>query len=174
MAGDMEQAQQSYGVVLESEPNNRDALLGLAAIALHVKQPEQAARYYTMLLELDPADADALAGLLSLRPGDPILNESQLKQAVLRHPQSGAAWFVLGNQYAQQARWPEAQQAYFRAYSSTPTNADYAFNLAVSLDALNHLKQAVDYYRRAVALAARSPANFDTDVANKRLQELAP
>ena len=80
--------------------------------------------------------------------------------------------FALGNVYAGESRWAEAQQAYFRAVSSDPGNADYAFNLAVSLDHLNQNKHAADYYRRALALAARGPAGFDRQRATNRLREL--
>ena len=48
------------------------------------------------------------------------------------------------------AGWPDAQQAYFRAYSSVPDNADYAFNLAVGLDRLSQRKLALSYYQRAL------------------------
>ncbi|MHB1591104.1 MAG: tetratricopeptide repeat protein [Sulfuricella sp.] len=170
-SGDTETAQQLYHKVLQQEPNNRDALLGMAAIALKHKQAGQAAAYYGKLLELDPADPDALAGLIGLQgQSDPIQSESRLKKALAQNPQADAAHFALGNLYAQQSRWAEAQQSYFRAYSSAPGNADYAFNLAVSLDHLNQGKLALDYYRRA--LAQPGPANFDKSSVQTRIQEL--
>ena len=61
--------------------------------------------------------------------------------------------FTLGNQFAQQGRWAEAQQEYFKAFAAEPDNADFAYNLAVSLDHLRQPKLALEYYRRALALA---------------------
>ncbi|MHB9103148.1 MAG: tetratricopeptide repeat protein, partial [Sulfuricella sp.] len=170
-SGDTGTAQQLYHKILQQEPNNRDALLGMAAIALKHKQAGQAAAYYGKLLELDPADPEALAALIGLQgQTDPTQSESRLKKALAQNPQADVIYFALGNLYAQQSRWAEAQQSYFRAYSSTPGNADYAFNLAVSLDHLNQGKLALDYYQRA--LAQPGPANFDKSSVQTRIQEL--
>jgi tetratricopeptide (TPR) repeat protein len=81
--------------------------------------------------------------------------------------------FSLGNQYAQQSRWSEAQSAYFKAYSVDPENADYAFNLAVSLDQLHQRNLALDYYQRALALAGKRTASFNPAQARTRVQELS-
>lgn len=171
LAGDTGTAQQLYHKALQQEPNNRDALLGMAAISLKHKQSGQAAAYYGKLLDLDPADPDALAGLIGLQgQSDPAQSESRLKKVLMQNPQADAAHFALGNLYAQQSRWAEAQQSHFRAYSSVPGNADYAFNLAVSLDHLNQGKLALDYYQRALALPG--PANFDRPSVQIRIKEL--
>lgn len=170
-SGDTGTAQQLYQKVLQQEPNNRDALLGMAAIALKHQQTGQAATYYGKLLELDPADPEALAALIGLQgQTDPTQSESRLKKALAQNPQADAVHFALGNLYTQQSRWAEAQQSYFRAYSSAPGNADYAFNLAVSLDHLNQGKLALDYYQRALALPG--PANFDKSSVQTRIEEL--
>ncbi|NHZ92605.1 tetratricopeptide repeat protein [Massilia sp. CCM 8733] len=170
--GDLPAARQSYQSVLRQDPNNRDALLGMAALAARDKQAEQAAGIYTRLLELDPNDNDALAGLSSVRQGDPGQSEGRLRRMVERNPDSGPLLFALGNLYARQGRWPEAQQHYFRAYSANPNNADYAFNLAIGLDRLNQGTLALTYYQRALELAPRGAVNFDRDAAATRAREL--
>ena len=50
--------------------------------------------------------------------------------------------------------------------------ADAQFNLAVSLDRLRQPKPAIEYYRRALALAESQPAGFSTDAARARLADL--
>jgi tetratricopeptide (TPR) repeat protein len=45
-------------------------------------------------------------------------------------PDSPTLNFALGNLYAQQGRWNDAQQAYFRAFAGDGDNPDYQFNLA--------------------------------------------
>ena len=175
IAGDIETSQRQYHKMLQQEPNNRDALLGMAAIALSRKQAGQSAAYYGKLLELDPADPDALAGLIGLQgQTDPVQSESRLKKILAQNPQANAVHFALGNLYSQQSRWAEAQQAFFRAYSGAPGNADYAYNLAVSLDHLNQGKPALDYYQRALALGQSGPANFDKASVHNRVKELQP
>ncbi|NHZ38034.1 tetratricopeptide repeat protein [Massilia rubra] len=170
--GDLPAARQSYQSVLRQDPNNRDALLGMAALAARDNQAEQAAGIYARLLELDPNDNDALAGLSSVRQGDPGQSEGRLRRMAERNPESGPLLFALGNLYARQGRWPEAQQHYFRAYSANPNNADYAFNLAIGLDRLNQGKLALTYYQRALELAPRGAVNFDRDAAATRAREL--
>lgn len=170
--GDLPAARQSYQSVLRQDPNNRDALLGMAALAARDKQAEQAAGIYARLLDLDPNDNDALAGLSSVRQGDPGQSEGRLRRMVERNPESGPLLFALGNLYARQGRWPEAQQHYFRAYSANPNNADYAFNLAIGLDRLNQGKLALTYYQRALELAPRGAVNFERDAAATRAREL--
>jgi tetratricopeptide (TPR) repeat protein len=171
--GDLNTARDSYQRLLTREPNNRDALLGLAAIDLRLGNVETAEARYQRLVELDPRDAQAVAGLAALRgPIDPVASESQLKNLIALQPDAMNLYFALGNLYARQARWSEAQEAYFKAYTSDPENADYAFNLAVSLDQLRQKSPALDYYRRALVLSDKHPGGFDRAQALARVQEL--
>lgn len=170
--GDLAAARQQYEAVLQQDGNNRDALLGLASIASREQQPAQAASHYLRLLELDPRDGAAIAGLVGLRQGDPAQNEIRLKGILASNPDAAPVHFALGNLYAQQGRWQDAQQAYFQAYSAAPTNPDYAYNLAIGLDRLNQGKLAQTYYQRALTLAQDTAAAFDRAALRKRLQEL--
>ncbi|WEF34793.1 tetratricopeptide repeat protein [Pseudoduganella chitinolytica] len=171
IAGDLADARQQYEAALRQDPNNRDALLGSAAVAQRDNRAAQAVAAYARLLELDPQDPDALAGLVALRPGDMARSEAKLREMLKSRPDAGPVQFALGNLYARQGRWPEAQQAYFRAFTAAPGNADYAFNLAVGLDRLNQAKLAASYYEQSLALPG--PAAFDRAAAQRRLRELA-
>jgi tetratricopeptide (TPR) repeat protein len=172
MSGDLAAAQQQYQTVLQNEPNNHDALLGMASIAITRKQDSQAGSYYLKLLDLDPSDPDAIAGLTGLQGGDASEMESRLKKALAHNPQSGALMFALGNLYARQSRWSDAQQSYFQAYGATPNNPDYAFNLAISLDRLSQKKLALEFYQRALTLAQNKPGNFNKIAIQDRINQL--
>jgi tetratricopeptide (TPR) repeat protein len=172
LTGDVATAERQYQSVLVQEPHNRDALLGLAALALNQRAADKAGSFYGKLLELDPNDPEAIAGLTSLQQGDPVQSESRLKKALNLHPNAGAILFALGNLYAQQGRWSDAQQNYFRAFATQPANADYAFNLAVSLDRLNQSKLAKDYYQRALDAGQSGPGNFSRSKVQQRLTAL--
>jgi tetratricopeptide (TPR) repeat protein len=170
---DLAAARESYQKVLAHEPNNRDALLGMAAIDVRSGRLEAAEARYLRVLEADPRDSQAVAALIGLRGRlDPVASESRLKTLIATQPDVAPLHFALGNQYAQQSRWPEAQSAYFRAYSLDPENADFAFNLAVSLDQLRQKKTALEYYQRSLVLAGKRPASFDPVQARTRVQEL--
>nr|WP_315472352.1 tetratricopeptide repeat protein [uncultured Undibacterium sp.] len=172
LTGDVATAERQYQSVLIQEPNNRDALLGLAALALNQRAADKAGSFYGKLLELDPNDPEAIAGLTSLQQGDPVQSESRLKTALTLHPNAGSILFALGNLYAQQARWSDAQQSYFRAFTTQPVNADYAFNLAVSLDRLNQSKLAKEYYQRALQAGQNGPGNFSRSKVEQRIADL--
>ena len=176
-AGRLDEAQRGYEQVLRNDAKSTDALLGLATIAARQGQLERAQGLYQRALETDPNDATAQAGLINSRgQGDPGLAESRLKSAVDAQPESAALHFALGNLYSRQARWSEAQQAYFRAYAAEPDNADILFNLAVSLDHLHQNKLAAQYYAMAIG-AARDharPVLFDLQQARNRARELQP
>jgi Tfp pilus assembly protein PilF len=171
-AGDLATARQQYDLALLQDPTSRDALLGSAAVAMREHDGNQASANYLRLLELDPNDPEALAGLAELRPGDLQANEIKLRGLARQHPESGPVQFALGNLYARQGRWPEAQQSYFRAFTAVPNNADYAFNLGVGLDRMNQPRLAKTYYRRALELAQASPPGFNVDAVRERLQVL--
>lgn len=170
--GDAAGAQQQYEAALAQDANNRDALLGAAHAAARQNQKDKAAGYYLRLLELAPNDADATAGLIGLRQGDISQSETRLKGILANNPDAGPLLFALGNLYAQQGRWSDAQQAYFRAVGAVPDNPDYAYNLAIGLDRLNQGKLAIGYYQRALALAQDKAVGFDRNALRKRLHEL--
>jgi tetratricopeptide (TPR) repeat protein len=170
---DLAAAREVYQSILQREPNHHDALLGMAAIDLKTRDFEMAEARYVKLLEMDPRDSYAQAGLLALHGQmDPVSSESRIKNLLATQPESAQLHFALGNQYALQSRWNEAQLAYFKAFTSDPENADYAFNLAVSLDHLRQRAPALDYYRRSLALAEKRPGSFDRSVAAARIQDL--
>lgn len=173
LAGDLDTARQQYRKQLQNDPRNKDALLGLAAIAVHMRLPGEAQAYYLRILELDPRDPSAIAGMTGLgQQVDSGQTESRLKILLAQQPDAAVLHFTLGNHYAGQSRWGEAQQAFFRAFSIDSTNAEYAFNLAVSLDHLNQDKLAAEYYGKALALTGAAPAGFDRALAARRIAEL--
>jgi tetratricopeptide (TPR) repeat protein len=172
-AGDLPRAREGYERALRANPRDRDALLGLATIDAKNQDFERAEARYLRVLELDPRDPYAQAGLVALRgQTDPIQSESRIKNMLAQQPDAAFLNFPLGNQYAAQGRWPEAQAAYFKAFAADPENADYAYNLAVSLDHLGQQKLALEYYRRALALAGNRAVGFNSAQVEARIREL--
>jgi Tfp pilus assembly protein PilF len=146
----------------------------MAAVELRAQDYAAADRYYQRVLRLDPRNPHAHAGMLALRNQevDPVMAESRVKSLMAREPGADGLQFTLGNQYAQQGRWGEAQQAYFKALASDPKNPDFAYNLAVSLDHLRQVKPALQHYRLAVQLAEGRGAGFDAAAVRARIAQL--
>ncbi|OGS90641.1 MAG: hypothetical protein A2Z95_04200 [Gallionellales bacterium GWA2_60_18] len=169
--GRLDDAQQKYLAMFKKDAQNSDALLGLATLAQHRGEDRMAAQYYALVLALDPRNALANAGMSSLS-ADVENNESRLKILLREQGNSAPLHFALGNLYAGQSRWGEAQQAYFNAYTLEAGNAEYAFNLAVSLDRLGQGQLAAQHYQRALQLDPSRTAGFDHMQISRRVQEL--
>lgn len=172
-AGRIDEAAQAYEKLRVTDPDNPDVLLGLAVLAEQRGEREEAARLYARVLESDPRNAYAQAALIALiGMQEPAAAEARLRALIARQP-AAYLHFALGNLLAAQGRWSEAQAAYFEAQRLEPDAADYAFNLAVSLDHLGQARAAADYYQRALQLRQAGGGHFDPAQAVNRLQQLS-
>src|SRR5690606_22588549 len=97
---------------------------------------------------------------------------ARLRLLMEAHPEAAYLRFALGNWYARQARWADAQQAYFEAVRLDADNADYVFNLAVSLDRMGQEQAALGHYQRALTLADGGSASFNPSAVLERIGEL--
>lgn len=163
------EAEALYKQVLTRDARNVDALNGLAALAQDRGDAVAAAALYRRVLALQPNNAYALAALAQLRGGNDV-DEAAVRQ---RAEHDAPHAYALANRLAAAGRWREAQAWYFQAYSRDADEADYAYNLAVSLDMLGQTGPAADYYRRALALAGQRSGRFDAATVEARLAELA-
>lgn len=170
-SGKLDEAWQLYLAMFKKDAHHPDVLLGLAAIAQQRGENQAAAQYFGRVLALDPRNAVANAGMSALSADDD-RNESRLKTLLREQSNSATLHFALGNLYAGQSRWGEAQQAYFNAYTLESGNAEHAFNLAVSLDHLGQKKLAAQHYQRAMQLDPSHSAGFDHAQISQREQEL--
>ena len=166
--GDLAYAETQYRHMLTLDSRNRDALLGLAAIAASKGLKQEAASWYKRLLALNSQDQDAQSGLLAI---DPDALSERGEAQLLQQTGRADASLLLAQHYAARNRWHEAQEQYFRAFTQDPDNADLAFNLAVSLEHIGQPRQAAAYYRKALALGKGS---FDRAAAESRLAEILP
>ena len=173
-SGQYETARQAYEKLRLAQPGNSDVALGLAVIAQRQGRTEDAAQLYMRAIELDPRNSFAQAGLVGLiGKADPAAAEMKLKQLIRQQP-AAYLHFALGNVYATQSRWNEAQVSFFEAQRLEPESADYAFNLAVSLEHIAQPKLAAEYYQRALRLAQGAAAvSFDPVQARSRLQQIS-
>ena len=171
--GDLVAARRGYQAALASDPTNVDAHLGIATLAARDVNRPLAAEHYRRALDLDPRNATALAGLAALADfSRPESLEAQLRSDLARVPDSAALHFTLGNLYASQSRWHEAQAAYYEAHRLDPASGDIAHNLAVSLDHLGQGRVAAAFYGRALESARGRAVQFDPQAVARRLEEL--
>ncbi len=166
-------AKELYKEILAIEKNNRDAMLGLGAIAIIEKDNVAARSIYTVLLKRDPRDPIANAALASLRNSATAVDEKYLLEMLQKNPDDAQLNFVLGNVYAQQGKWKSAQKSYFSAWQHDNENADYIFNLAVSMDQLGKQQQAVAFYQKCLNRSVNKQVVFSREAVQKRITELS-
>jgi tetratricopeptide (TPR) repeat protein len=174
-SGQYDAAEMQYAGVLHLEKNNRDAMLGLGAIAIHNKDARLAKRYYLALLKQDPRDPIATAAIASLHSDKTSIeaDEENLLSALQKNPSAHHLNFALGNIYAQQNNWKSAQQYYFNAWQNNNENADYVFNLAVSMDQLSKQQQAIEFYKECLLKSNNKQVSFSREAVKKRISELS-
>ncbi len=154
------QAKQLYREVLKKDVQQIDALLGMASIAQRQSRRADAMGWYKKVLEIEPRNPVALSGIANAYPqADKVSQLSHLKNLIAKAPDTAHYHASLGNLYANESQWRLAQQAYFDAARLAQDNAEYAFNLAISLEHLGKPKLAVTHYQRALNLVMQSGAS---------------
>jgi tetratricopeptide (TPR) repeat protein len=171
------EAAAAYKAALTENPEERDALLGLAYIAHQGAREEEARDLYQRVLRQEPNNPSARAGLLIQTLSNDAEDVSVISRDVAeQNPGSAAAQSVLGHSLVRQGRLADAQQAFQRAHALEPGVALHAFNLAVALDRLRSYGQARTYYERALALSRQiggeASSGISHAVVSNRLQEL--
>jgi len=167
-------ADRDYGEVLKREPKNRDALLGIAAAAVKNANYEKARSTYQLLLKLDPRDQLATAAIMNINKlSVSMQDESQLKFMLQQQPTATHLNFALGNYYAGKKQWPEAQSEYFKAWQGDSKNADYVFNLAVSLDRLGKPDEALRFYKESLVFSKDKNIGFSKTEVENRIKQLS-
>lgn len=170
---DFASASMFYRQAIRHQPSNIDALLGLGAIAEHQGDKARAKIYFEKVLTVDGNNTFARTALIRLQhsrfPSD---HESLYKTLIEKGLADAGTYSSLGDLYASEQRWHEAQAAYFDAVKLLPQQADYNYNLAVSLDHVGKTDVALRYYRQALTLAINEPSKFNLNLVEERIRQL--
>jgi tetratricopeptide (TPR) repeat protein len=172
-SGDIDKARKQYQQVINLDPENRDALLGRAAIHVYDNQFENAITLYQKILLSNPKDDLAMTSLISVANVDPQSGETEIKRLLHELPDSPYLHFALGNMFGNQNRWPEAQKQYFKALQYKPNDPNYAYNMAISLEHMDQVGSAISYYQRALNNKANGLATFSDSVVQQRIEVLS-
>ena len=169
---DYDVAENKYLQALAIEPNHLDALAGLGAVYQQTGRINLATENYQRLLGIDPGNTLAASALISLRSAEVDWDtESELKHLLQRFPLAHHLRFALASYFVEQGRWADARHEFRAAQELAPDNADYNFNLAVSLEQLGDFEEARHYYESAIA-TARESANVDKQVVAQHLTKM--
>lgn len=173
-AGDWQQAKQYYQQAYNESSESVSALFGLGAVSVQLGEKQKALNYYRRILKLEPNNALAQKAILGIQSSDNA-NEKirdDLNRLSEANPNDAEVAFSLGNLYAKRGDWVSAQSYYFKAYQNDDSQANYALNLAVSLDQLGQYALAKRYYQDALAKVRGEQPSFDVAAIKKRLLAL--
>lgn len=169
--GDDTSAESHYRQVLDSDSANVDAMLGMAVIAQRQDQQDEAAVWYQSVLAVAPNNALALLATLPMQ--DKAYAESHIKSLLQGQPKAAYLHAALADLYAGQGLWSAAEAAYFDASQLAPHHAEYAFNLAVSLEHMGQPSLAFQQYARALELLKPSASDsLSKELIETRMQAL--
>ena len=173
--GQVAQAEQLYRQVLEKQPQQRDALLGMLVVSqINGSDQSIVLGYALQLRRLYPKDQEvrfATGRILGDAPNDQV-SETELKLAQRSSENVAEASYRLGLFYVEQQRWAEAQSAFFEAVRKKPYQVDYRLNLAISYDQLGKHRLALEHYQVALSQANSGLTKIDQSMIHERVSYL--
>ncbi len=143
-----------YHAVLDKQPDNMDAILGLAVFCHQRGRPEEALALFRRAIALDPNSrvADRQLGRLLEQRGDPAGAAICYRRAARLRPFDAAAQADLGRSLAAQGESAEAIACYRRAVALAPGEAWTHIALGNALLREGTLGLALACYERAIAI----------------------
>lgn len=150
-SGHTPEAIQMYQAVLDNDPNNKNALFGLATAYHRVGQLEKARPLYSKLLSIDPNNRDGLNNFLVLM-ADEAPEEAlvQLNQLEAKNPQFSPIPAQMAVIYQKLGDYDKASEKMFRAIELSPENITYRYNLAIMLDKQKKYDEAAKLYHQVL------------------------
>ncbi len=123
--GALADADAAFKEVLELEPGNSYALVGLAQIAKRRGDLPKAINFYQICLQLTPYNSVAMLGLAdAYRSGDQWSKALALWEKHLElHSSDAAVWTYVADAQRRAQHWDKAQKAYATALQHDPKNA---------------------------------------------------
>jgi protein O-GlcNAc transferase len=153
-AGRLSDADSLYRRVLDQQPDNVDAIQGLAVLCHQLGRPEETLALFRRAITLDPNSrvADRQLGRLLEQRGDSEGAAICYRRAVSLAPDDAWSHLALGNALLTQGAVAEASASYQRALAIRPDLAEAHNNLGEALRRMGRLSEAVAACERALVL----------------------
>ncbi len=122
-----------FSKVLSVDPNNVEALTGMAEIANISDQPTASLPFYAKILDLDPENKNALnnRGIVLMNIGDPEASEFSFRKLLKFHPEDVDGLNNLGTNLTDQKRFEEAQNQLQKAIDIDANQPQAFYNMGV-------------------------------------------
>uniref|UniRef100_A0A4W6EVY4 dolichyl-phosphate-mannose--protein mannosyltransferase n=1 Tax=Lates calcarifer TaxID=8187 RepID=A0A4W6EVY4_LATCA len=155
-SGRHQEAIHHYTTALRLYPRHASAVNNLGTLT---RSPEEAERYYRKALDINPQHNRALFNLGNLlkSQGKEKEAEALLKDSIRFGPHFADAYSSLASLYAEQKRFPEANEVYLKGIENCPDSSDLHNNYGVFLVDTGEGELAAAHYQQAVRL---KPAHY--------------
>jgi tetratricopeptide (TPR) repeat protein len=158
-AGQLEAAGMLYKRIIYAEPENKDALFGLASVYQRTGQLPQARAMYSKLLSLDPENWPAMNNFLVLAAEEaPDHAIEEFKRLMQTNPEFAPIPAQIGMIYYKQKKYDDAANYLIKAIQLDPSNLSYRYNLAVIYDHLGRSREAGRLYMQLLEQAQNGKA----------------
>lgn len=175
--GHIQQAQQIYLSVLQSEPNNFDAKHLLGVTYLQSAEYSLAKENIEAALQINPNNAAAHSNLGRVQHETQLFEEAlkSYDQAIALKKDFAEAHYNKGNALRELKRMTEATEAYLQAVECKSDYAAAYQNLGVVAHELRDYETAIAYYDKTIALqSTHAQAHSNRGVALKAQHNIAP
>jgi len=159
-AGNYDEAITIYQQLINENPKDIEALLGLARVLSWQKKYQESSAAYQKVRELRPDIPDGEVGLLRLRAwkGEHAAAEEGLKALLSKYPERFEILFLLGQVTAWQKKFPESVEYFQRILSLYPDNMEAIKGLATTYKWMKNYKEGIKLYAK---ILEGEPNNVD-------------
>jgi tetratricopeptide (TPR) repeat protein len=157
--GNFRQAENIYKEILESQPDNFDALYFLGVILQQKKEYDSAISYYKKALHLNPRKADAYYNLGLIFQDQAEFDEAieSYQQAIKLNPDFADAYYNLGLIFQDQAEADSAIANYRIFLQFNSKDADAYLNLGHAYQMKGQLEEAITCFQKAMQINTDLP-----------------
>ncbi|BCM89595.1 beta-barrel assembly-enhancing protease [Abditibacteriota bacterium] len=147
-----------YQRLIQVEPNNVQAHLGLVKTLFYSNSLQDAQTQAASLLAIAPNDTDSqvLAAQIQMQVGTPESrdNAARIANAILaRDPENSQARTLLGQALTSRARFAEAITQFQAAITKNPNNLEARLGLARNLNYARDIEGSIQQYRELIQVA---------------------
>ena len=150
----LDQAEQLYKTILESQPENLDAINNLSVLLLNSNRAEEAEQYAKKAIKLKPDFAEAHNNLGAILDKLERFDEAEesYKEAIELKPNYFEAYSNLGVALQKLNRLDESEINCKKTIELNPNYARGYYNLGITLQKLNRLDESEINYKKATEL----------------------
>lgn len=168
LAGRWLSTRELYQLMIEQHPGHIPALCKLGVVQLKLKEPEQAVGSFRKAIELDQQNpyANRMLGYTYMQMHDLEMAEQYLQQALDLAPDDAKSYLLLGHVSYQLGNDAEAESQFKGAIAADPMPSEPYFNLAMICANQDRLKDAREYYGKALERGAVPDRELEAKIRN--------